>query len=406
MMHRVAGLLLLSTVLARPSVAQGTMVSGVVYADANGNGRRDPGERGIPGVAVSNQDTVVTTDNSGAYRLTSGASAIVFVSLPDGFRAATSFWKRTDSGDKSFDFPLVATPKTAAFSFIHASDTHIAPAVVARTQRLRAMSDSIKPALVLITGDLVKDALRVGEAEATGYYELFNREIALFKQPVWTVPGNHENFGIERQLSKMTADHPLYGRRMYYKYRGPDYYSFTYGGVHFVGLNTVDIEDQWYYGHVDSLQLAWLERDLALIPPSMPVVTFDHIPFFSSFEGLGGYKPDGVAPSLINIKGKPQYRHTVSNSAAVLATLRRNKHVLALGGHIHATEKIAFETEGVQTRFNQTPAIVGPSSGSGMRFRSGFTLYRVRDGNIDAGTFVPLDADTTRSPARRGGAGR
>jgi hypothetical protein len=28
-------------------------------------------------------------------------------------------------------------------------------------------------------------------------------------------------------------------------YRGPDCYSFTYGGVHFVGLNSVDIDDQW-----------------------------------------------------------------------------------------------------------------------------------------------------------------
>ena len=55
--------------------------------------------------------------------------------------------------------------------------------------------------------------------------------------------------------------------------------------MHFVGLNTVDIDDQHYYGHVDSLQLAWLERDLALVPPAMPVVTFDHIPFFTTFEG-------------------------------------------------------------------------------------------------------------------------
>ena len=148
------------------------------------------------------------------------------------------------------------------------------------------MVDSLHPDFLIITGDLVRDALRVPEAEATGYYELFAREKALFRTPVVTVPGNHENFGIERDSSHVSKSNPLYGRAMYHHYFGPDYYSFTRGGIHFVGLNTVDIDDQHYYGHVDSLQLAWLERDLALVPAAMPVVTFDHIPFFTTFEGL------------------------------------------------------------------------------------------------------------------------
>ena len=63
---------------------------------------------------------------------------------------------------------------------------------MARTQRFRELAESLNPAFVIVTGDLVRDALRVGEAEATGYYELFKREVALFKSPVWTVPGNHE----------------------------------------------------------------------------------------------------------------------------------------------------------------------------------------------------------------------
>ena len=46
----------------------------------------------------------------------------------------------------------------------------------------------------------------------------------------------------------------------------------------------LDVDD-----HVDSLQLAWLRRDLALVAPNTPVVTFDHIPFFSTAEELNGY---------------------------------------------------------------------------------------------------------------------
>lgn len=376
--------------------AQDVAVSGIVFLDANGNGVRERGENGVANVAVSNQDAVVATDASGAYRVPRGANSMLFVSVPDGYRAVGRFWRRVNDTASAVDFALSPIARAAGFTFIHASDTHLAPAVLARTERFRALADSLNPAFVIITGDLVRDALRVGEPEAAGYYSLFDREAALFKNPVWTVPGNHEIFGIERDKSKVSAAHPLYGREMYRQHRGPEYYSFNYGGVHFVGLNTIDIDDQWYYGHIDSLQLAWLARDLALVPPAMPVVTFNHIPFFSSFEALGGYTEAPPAPTLITVNGKTSFRHTVSNAAAALAILRKNAHVLALAGHIHAGERIAYDMDGLKTRFNQTPAIVGPGGGAGMQFVSGFTLYTVRGGVIDDGRLIPLDMEARR----------
>jgi predicted MPP superfamily phosphohydrolase len=380
---------------AQPANAA-SVVSGVVFIDANGNGIHDAGERGLANVVVSNQDAVVATDASGTYRLPRRPGGVFFVSVPDGYRIAGSFWRPMDDATQSVNFGLSPSTSPAEFTFIHASDPHIAPAVVSRTQRLRALADSLNPAFVLITGDLVRDALRVGEAEATSYYELFNREAGLFKNPVWTIPGNHEIFGIERDKSHVSETHPLYGRRMYHHYRGPDYYSFSFGGVHFVGLNTVDNDDQSYYGHVDSLQLAWLERDLAMVPADMPVVTFNHIPFFSSSEIMGGYTDSPPAPTLITVDGKTVFRHTVSNAGAVMAVLRKRRHVLALGGHIHAGEQIAFDVDGLNTRFNQAPAIVGPRASAGIPFASGFTVYTVRGGVIDPGRFVSLGLDVKR----------
>ena len=365
-------------------------VSGVVFADANRNGTQDAGEAGIAGVAVSNQDAVVTTDAGGAFRLTGPGTGVVFVSMPDGYRAVGPFWRATDAA-RPLSFGLTRDRAGAEFTFVHASDTHISAASLARTQRLRTLVDSIGPGLLLITGDLVRDALRVPEAEAVGYYELFMKEHGAFRTPVFTVPGNHENFGIERDTSHVPVTHPLYGRAMYHHYLGPDYYSFTRGGVHFVGLNTVDIEDQQYYGHVDSLQLAWLERDLALVPATTPVVTFDHIPFFTTFEMLNGYNDRPPAPSLITVRGKTVFRHSVSNAGDVLAVLRKRRHVLALGGHMHATERITYEMTGGQTRFNQVSAVVGNSRGAGLESISGVTLYRVKNGEIDAGRFMPLE---------------
>jgi len=384
-----------SLVLTQIAAAQANTVSGVVFNDANANGTRDRGERGIAGVAVSNQDAVVTTDATGAFRIPRGGG-IVFVSVPDGYRSIGRFW-RAVADTTPVAFAVAPLSGGGEFTFVHASDTHIAPASVERTRRLRVLVDSLRPRFALITGDLVRDALRVSEAEATSYYDLFARETAAFKTPLWVVPGNHENFGIERSLSKVSESHPLYGRGMYHHYQGPDYYSFTSGGVHFVGLNTVDIDDQWYYGHVDSVQLAWLERDLALVPKDMPIVTFDHIPFFSSFEGLGGYRDTPPAPTLITVRGKTVFRHTVSNAADVIAVLRKHRFVLALGGHIHAVEHLSYEVDGQRTRYNQSSAIVAPSDAAGMRFRSGVTLYRVRRGEIDAGEFIPLGLPDVRN---------
>ncbi len=388
-----AGLLAAVLLGSSPARAQGAVLSGTVFIDANGNGKRDPGERGLASVAVTNQNAVVTTDANGSYRMPRGKTGVINISVPDGYRAIGSFWRRVSDTTSTVDFALAPIPPATTFTFIHASDTHVAPAVLPRTQRFRAMADSLNPSFVIITGDLVRDALRVGETEAVGYYEMFGREAAQFRSSVWTIPGNHENFGIERGQSKVAVTHPLYGRSMYHYFRGPDYYSFTYGGVHFVGLNSVDIDDQWYYGHVDSLQLAWLERDLALVPASMPVVTFQHIPFFSSFDGLSGYREEPPAPTLITINGKPQFRHVVANAGDVLAILRKHRHVLALGGHLHAGERIEYDVDGLKTRFNQVAAIVGPSLGAGMQFTSGFTVYTVRNGVIDEGRFIPLGMD-------------
>ena len=358
--------------------------SGAVFLDTNANGLRDAGEPGLGGAAVSNQIDVVSTAGDGSYHVPGRGTGVVFVSVPDGHRAAR-FWARADNGRADFALTRQATPQE--FSFVHASDTHVSAQSVARFERLRSWIAGERPAFVLVTGDLVQDALRVGETEARGFYELYVKTAATFPVPVWSVPGNHENFGIERHLSLVPKTHPLYGKQMFRSYLGPTYYSFNAGGIHFVGLDSVDVDDLWYYGHVDSAQLAWLKADLALVPPTMPVVTFNHIPFVTAAESISGFREDG-AGSLIRIDGKPQYRHSVSNLSEVLAILPSARWTLALGGHIHRYETLRFASA-VTTRFHQTAAIVGPTPGT-IPAISGFTVYRVRGGTIDDGTFVPL----------------
>ncbi|HWA16992.1 MAG TPA: metallophosphoesterase [Gemmatimonadales bacterium] len=375
------------TLITMALLIQAPAVTGTVFFDRNGNGHRDAGEPGLAGVAVSNQVAVAVTDRNGKYTLEAGGFGIVAVSAPNGYRSEGAFWKPAVA---SVDFPLVAAPLPASFTFIHASDTHLDSASLPRTRRVQQLVDSVKPAFVLLTGDLIRDALRVPESLAVQRFELFLRERARFSRPVWTVPGNHDIFGIEREKSGVSPEHPRFARAMYRHYLGPDYYSFNAGGIHFVALDTEDIDDQWYYGHVDSLQLAWLEQDLALVPPTVPVVTFNHIPFFSAAEEINGYTDEPPAPTVITVNGTPRFRHVVSNAGDLLALLRQHNYPLALGGHVHIRERLHYELGGQSTRFENAAAIMGPSDGAGLHFRSGITVYRVTNGAIDSGRFVPL----------------
>lgn len=365
------------------------LVAGSIFLDRNANGVRDPGEPGIAGVVVSNQVQAVRSDSGGRFQLDDAQGfGLIFVSVPDGYRSAGPFWKRTDSGQ--LDFPLVATAAPSAFTFIHASDTHLDSVSLPRMRMLQALVDSIRPDFVLLTGDLIRDALRVSDTVATFRYELYLKEQGKMSRPVWTAPGNHEIFGIERDKSHVSTDHPLYARKMYRHYLGPDYYSFNYGGVHFVALNSEDYDDQSYYGHIDSVQVEWLKRDLAFVPDSVPVVTFNHIPFFTAAEMINGYDEESVAPTIISVGGKKSFRHVVSNAGDLLKILRGHRYPLALGGHIHIRETLSYALGGQNTRFEQAAAVVGPSEADPLHFSSGITVYRVRNREISPGQFVPL----------------
>jgi hypothetical protein len=381
---------------AYPQSAVSGPVAGIVFEDADRDGERDPGEPGIRGVSVCTRSQCGVTDAEGLYEVqVEPGYRLVWVSQPEGMRAARGFSRRVpeDPFEWLIDIALERAPAVSDFSFLHASDTHVDEESLPRIRRLREIAVSRGVAFVLITGDLVRDALRVSEETARSRFELFRKEKEAFPMPVWVVPGNHEIFGIERHKSGVSQDNPLYGKAMYERFLGPTYYSFNFGGIHFVGLDTADIEDRWYYGHVDETQLRWLDEDLKSVSAETPIITFNHIPLFSALVSAWGYQPDTDAPgTVIEVGGKPQLRHVVSNFAEVLKRFEGRKHPLALGGHFHAREEMVFGDSRFSTRFHQTAAVVGPTgSNYAMDLVSGVTLYRVRNRVVDDGEFIPLD---------------
>jgi 3',5'-cyclic AMP phosphodiesterase CpdA len=255
---------------------------------------------------------------------------------------------------------------------------------------VKAIVDSVKASFVIMTGDLVKDALRVPETEARRLYGLYTDAIQTFNVPVWNVPGNHEIFGIERHRSLVSEKHPLYGKKMYRHYLGPDYYSFNYGGIHFIGLNSVDYHDLWYYGHIDSLQLEWLKKEGKLIPLNKPMITFNHIPFYSGGMSLDEYSDGEPGSTLISIDGIKKWRHVVTNAQEVIELFKGHNYRIALGGHFHAAQRFTLDSANPKTEFHQTGAVVAPSANGGFKMPSGVILYTVKDGQIRDRRFIPL----------------
>ncbi len=280
------------------------------------------------------------------------------------------------------------------FTFLHVSDPHTNAANLPRLERVRQIVAERKPAFVLMTGDLVADSLRVGEAEARGQFELYKKTIEAFPVPVRSVLGNHDIFGIERDASKVSVDHPLYGKRMFRHYLGPNYYSFDHGRVHFVVLDTVDVDDTKYYGHVDAEQLAWLQRDLAAAPAGSTVVAVTHIPLVTGAIAAWGYR-EGMAAgdTLVEVQGKKVFRHVVNNTADVLARFSGVRLSLVLAGHTHGRERLEFVLAGPRIRFHVGASVVPPFPNDPLKMVSGVTLYRVSGTEIDDGEFIRLDSE-------------
>jgi hypothetical protein len=156
-------------------------------------------------------------------------------------------------------------------------------------------------------------------------------------------------------------------------------------------LNSVDISGTSYYGHVDSfknLQLAWLARDSA----ETPVVTFEHIPLLSAMNEFDGYTDGSPAPTLITVNDSTSFRHMVSNAGDVLAALRTRRHLLAIGAHSHVGARMTLFNEGVRTRFEQSPAAVGPAGAQPCVFTARGERYTVGGGRIGEGVFFEVDA--------------
>jgi 3',5'-cyclic AMP phosphodiesterase CpdA len=129
-----------------------------------------------------------------------------------------------------------------------------------------ATANRLKPAFVVLTGDLVNaagDAAQIAEFKRVA--ARLNPNIRLF-----LMPGNHD-VGNEPTKESLT------------KYReqfGPDYYTFRVGDITGIALNSNLEKGALNVPDEAAKMEAWLQTELAKSQRDKHVIVFQHIPFF------------------------------------------------------------------------------------------------------------------------------
>ena len=248
-------------------------------------------------------------------------------------------WAMTGGVLSSRSIAHAADKSGADFTFVQISDSHLgfkgqANADTAATLRevvakINALAP--RPAFVLHTGDLT-------HGQKAGAFDAVNEILKEARvDQVFYVPGENDVFldGGKEFLARYGAGTTGQGWR-----------SFDYHGAHLVGLVNVLTYKGEGIGALGDEQLEWLEKDLAPLSSSTPLIVYAHVPLWSVYPKWGWATQDGER---------------------ALGYVKRFGSVTVLNGHIHQTVQkvegtVSFHTA-MSTAFPQPAPGTAPAPG-------------------------------------------
>jgi hypothetical protein len=123
------------------------------------------------------------------------------------------------------------------------------------------------PDFVVCVGDLIDGPTNLPDRIPTLWKE-FDDEVGLLKSPFVYVPGNHDIWN--------TTSKGIYETRY-----GPTYRSFNYRGLHFITLDTEEMDEQGRkIDRIDGKQLEWLKDDIARHRDARRILVLLHKPIW------------------------------------------------------------------------------------------------------------------------------
>ena len=280
-------LIAIITILAAQVATEPVAVRGLVFRDANANGRRDTGEPGLAKVVVSDGLSVHRTGADGRYAFEAnvdpaqrqGQAPIIFVSVPSGFRAAGPWYKSAkDTGD--LDFALVAEEQRLPFTFIHMTDAHMPRAEAKGRKVYDAFSADVekfkdRTKFILSGGDDCDLGDSDPRAKAVADFERYVAWTAALPLPIRHVPGNHDYLGVRsRTPGDWDPKDPNFALGLWLQRLGPTRWSFNYAGYHFLGIEMDPSEPM----------RKWIEADLSAADGAPTIILCHDAP--AGYEAL------------------------------------------------------------------------------------------------------------------------
>ena len=268
------------------------LAKGYVFDDENMNNLRDEGESGIEGVAVSNGEDVVITNEDGYYGLPVDDDAIIFcikprnwmtplnadnipqfyyIHKPNGSPEYFKYAGVGPTGDlpEEVNFPLYSEKGKSDYKIVVFGDPQpysLEDVDFVAEDIVRELVDQKDLEFGVTMGDIVGDDLAL--------FDPINKVISKVGIPWYYVLGNHDrNYDAENdELSDETFN------RIY----GPATYAFVYGDVHFIIVDDVihyrEGEKARYVGGLREDQLLFVENYLKTISKEDLIVLNMHIP--------------------------------------------------------------------------------------------------------------------------------
>lgn len=214
--------------------------------------------------------------------------------------------------------------KITPFNFAVIGDAHLYEMPNHRFDKTleRAVNDVInmrpKPDFVLFIGDLANFGKKTELEKGKRILD----KLTEHGIPYFIIPGEHDWY---LDLGKTWME--MFGR---------PYWSFDHKGVHFIGMNSILVEDYWTARnmtpwermlaiaelecHICGLwgvgeeQLEWLEKDVKNLSPDTPIVIFTHSPLWDYY---------------------PRWNFQTKDAPQIRQILSKFEKVIAIHGHVH-----------------------------------------------------------------------
>jgi hypothetical protein len=279
---------------------------------------------------------VVQTRADGTFELiTTADREFVSVSLPAGYRipqnssGTARFYQlmqpdpggemiaefdleRLDASNDNHMMLVLADPQTEDMDEITWCRERTVPDVVSVVT-----AGGTTEAFGIACGDIMYDHLEL--------FPEYERNVSLTGIPFFQALGNHDMDYVATDKDSTAT---------FTSHFGPRHYSFNRGTAHYVVLDDVFWHGKGYIGYLDAEQLAWLERDLALVEPGATVFVAAHIPVLGSRHVRIGQQNPSITISVTN--RDVLYRLLEPFDAHILTGhTHESEHVFEHGVHEH-----------------------------------------------------------------------